>query len=359
MADIVFLSHTARTGTFRVGSHHLTAALAASGHRVAHISTPFSRVHSLMRPGQAARRAAAGAGATMVGGVIDLIPRPLLPANVRWTPRQMQAALDEVGITRPEFVFIDQPLFPARHFAEGTVVFRPTDIFRTPALQRAADAASIEADAVAATSPGVLSSLVTPRGPHCVIENGVEFDRFSGTRGLEKEYDFVYVGAIDFRFDFHALACAARRLPAATFVIYGPRPLSVSRMPVNVELRGPIEYDEVPSALARGRVGVMPFTASASNTARSPMKLYEYLAAGLPVVAPDYLSHRVDARALHAFDASDPETFAEAAAAALAEPRVTASDTELARGKDWSRVAAALLSFASHAERESARETWR
>ena len=42
---ILFVSHTDPFGPFRIGSHHLAAALARAGHDVTHLSTPISVAH--------------------------------------------------------------------------------------------------------------------------------------------------------------------------------------------------------------------------------------------------------------------------------------------------------------------------
>lgn len=355
MAAIVFLSHTARASTFRVGSHHLSRELVLAGHEVAHVSTPYSLLHRLLRPGQSARGEAARAGVVETEGVRDLVPRPLLPANLRWSRSSTQKALREVGIPAPDYVFIDQPLFPARHFPASTVVFRPTDIFSSRSLHRAALALLDASQGVAATSPGVLESVAgTFGGATRVIENGVEFSRFSRVSGEVKEYDFVYVGALDPRFDFAELASAASALPHASFAIFGPVPEGIPSLPSNVQLRGAIDYASVPEAMARGRWGVMPFVANASNAARSPMKLYEYVAAGLPVIAPHETASRAPALAgLNPYDARTPGDFARTLSAVMdTKAELPAADIDIARSRDWSNVARELLEFAEECARQ-------
>jgi hypothetical protein len=45
-----------------------------------------------------------------------------------------------------------------------------------------------------------------------------------------------------------------------------------------------VPYAEVPKLLGAAAVGLLPFTSSARNQGRSPMKYYEYLASGLWVL---------------------------------------------------------------------------
>jgi teichuronic acid biosynthesis glycosyltransferase TuaH len=285
---------------------------------------------------------------------MDLVPHPVLPANIAWSAYQMRRALNQVGLSDPEYVFIDQPLFPVKGLSDATVIFRPTDVFIGRHLQRAARAVIRRADGIAATSPGVLASLddVTER-PSAVIENGVEFARFAAISGTPKEYDFVYVGALDHRFDFRALKRAAERLAGSEFAIYGPTPASHASMPANVHLLGPIPYEQVPRAMASGRIGIMPFVAGASNSGRSPMKLYEYIAAGLPVIAPSEIARRASRLVgLASYESRDEDSFAETAEMALSGLVLSDGDLEIARSKDWSSIAVQLLEFADRASSE-------
>lgn len=353
MLSILFLSHTPLSSEFRVGSHHLSQALGAMGHRVAHVATPFSAVHRIARKGQLARSEEASRGAYTVGHVEQYIPTPLLPANLVWTRSQTRRMLGRLNIGRPDFVFIDQPLFRPEHFDGSAVVFRPTDLFHPGQMTtRALDVAG-QSLGIAATSPGVLSAYrdACP-GEGVVIENGVDFSRFRAAaleHPVAKEYDFVYVGSLDNRFSFGLLADAARRLPTASFAIFGPVPALVPELPSNVQLRGPLPYTSVPSALARGRWGIMPFTDTPLNASRSPMKLYEYVAAGLPVVAPQAtIARAAQLRSGYGYSPHTSSGFAEVLAGLFeaGQHGVTDADVALAAQMDWSSVAQRLLSFA-------------
>ena len=59
------------------------------------------------------------------------------------------------------------------------------------------------------------------------------------------------------------------------------------RLGVDVEFRGAVAPEDMPSHLAGSAVGVAPYPASIEDGDQyfSPLKVYEYLAAGLPVVA--------------------------------------------------------------------------
>ena len=91
--------------------------------------------------------------------------------------------------------------------------------------------------------------------------------------------------------DFDLLDELTRALPRSTLLLVGPstletRPLleRLSRQP-NVRWLGEKPYAEVPRYVAAFDVGLIPYVSNAYTRSCFPLKLYEYLAAGKPVVA--------------------------------------------------------------------------
>ena len=87
-----------------------------------------------------------------------------------------------------------------------------------------------------------------------------------------------------------------------------------------VAFTGPLAHDHVPAALAAADIGVAPFDISAHAPLRqafywSPLKVFEYMASGLPVVVPriDRLSHIVrDGLEGVLYDPDEPGSLANA-----------------------------------------------
>jgi teichuronic acid biosynthesis glycosyltransferase TuaH len=298
---IVFLSHTAATSVFRVGSHHLAREFARSGAQVAHISTPLSLLHLLRRDEEtsARLRVARSPNRPSEDGVVHIVPLVAAPLGrvPAWVGR-LQARLPlrpfGRGWLRPwreaDVLFVDQPLLEplVELLSPRRVVYRPTDAHYDP-RSRAAELKLLSyADAVVAMSPRVLDEVLDgasarPRATY--FENGVDYARFA--RGDEGPGSgLVYLGALDKRFDWALVTALARRFPNTTLAIVGPPGDGVpDGLPENVELVGPVPYEQAPEALRRAAVGLLPFSDDPSNQGRSPMKYYEYLAAGLYVVA--------------------------------------------------------------------------
>jgi len=97
----------------------------------------------------------------------------------------------------------------------------------------------------------------------------------------------VYAGALDRWFDAALVADVARRLPGWTFLLIGPprADLATLRSLPNVRRLGARPYETLPAYLGACDAGIVPFVLSDLTHAIHPLKVYEYCAAGLPVVA--------------------------------------------------------------------------
>lgn len=302
-------------GTFVVGSHHLAREFARAGHRVAHLGPTVSPVH-LLRIGRAdvRRRFAlwASGGEVDQSGVINYVGFSPLPwrlalrlGAVGWnfyarTLPSMRGVLERRGLWPVDVLLVDQPQFAGieRLLHPRLLVYRATDLYGrmmgSTLVDEAERCIARVAHLLVGTSEPVLAHLRTlSPAPAMLLENGVEFDRFAAATAPPPEYcdipepRAVYAGALDERFDagvVHALAAD----PEIRIVLIGPASKhvanTVSGRP-NVFLLGPRPYESLPAYLQHAQIGLLPLTAHPANEGRSPMKLFEYGAAGLPVVA--------------------------------------------------------------------------
>jgi GT2 family glycosyltransferase len=97
-----------------------------------------------------------------------------------------------------------------------------------------------------------------------------------------------YYGAIAEWFDVELVASAARQRPQYTFVLIGgvyEVDVSSLRALPNVHILGERPYGNIPEYLYHFDVCTIPFRISPVTESTDPVKLYEYLSSGKPVVA--------------------------------------------------------------------------
>jgi teichuronic acid biosynthesis glycosyltransferase TuaH len=101
-----------------------------------------------------------------------------------------------------------------------------------------------------------------------------------------------YFGNIERRIDFEFLEVVCKLNPNLNFVFAGPVeshyvPQSFNKLS-NVYFVGRVPYDEMPSVLKGFDVAMIPFKKDEVSNTIFPLKLFEYLGTGKPVVATDF-----------------------------------------------------------------------
>jgi glycosyltransferase involved in cell wall biosynthesis len=166
----------------------------------------------------------------------------------------------------------------------------------TLAAQKALEEVVAKVDVVAYTAPELKTVLArfAPRDSF-YLPNGVDYKLFSTPAPVPAEYAgnwkkrVVYAGALEGWFNARWVEQAALSLPDYDFFIIGPQKTKIfTRKFLNIHCLGARRFVELPGYLQHAHVGIIPFDvqnhASLINYV-NPLKLYEYMAAGLPVVA--------------------------------------------------------------------------
>jgi len=86
--------------------------------------------------------------------------------------------------------------------------------------------------------------------------------------------------------DWAAIEEVATARRDARIILIGDASRAPSGLPDNVHLLGLKPQQRLPDYIARFDVGLIPFTVSETTHAVSPLKVYEYLACGVPVASP-------------------------------------------------------------------------
>jgi glycosyltransferase involved in cell wall biosynthesis len=267
-------------------------------------------------------------------------------------------ALDRSGFAAPDLLIADHPLFCNLDHATkaSRFVYRATDLYREmhdrPVIDDLERRMIADADCVMATSQPLAARLRQHGAARpIVIENGAEVAHFSRPAARPSEYDagnrtrVVYAGAIDFRFDVPLVMRLAAARPDIEFVIIGSGShiAALAASPLrNMRLLGARPYASLPGYLQHATVALLPLNDHPANAGRSPMKLYEYAAAGLPVLATrtDELARRATSF-VRFIDPGEPERSLDA----LLSERPVPDPAEVV-AHDWSRIAARVLAAA-------------
>jgi glycosyltransferase involved in cell wall biosynthesis len=157
-----------------------------------------------------------------------------------------------------------------------------------------------------------------------------------------------YVGLLSHFLDFDTLEVLRQSRRGGTLVLIGPGTPETERAVRSLAGRegvlvlGARPYDEVPAYMQALDVGVIPFRANDPFIQGiNPNKVYQYLAAGVPVVTTPVLD--LAPVFPHLVFATDPASMGKAVENVLECPRDREALRALARPHDWSGLARRMV----------------
>jgi glycosyltransferase involved in cell wall biosynthesis len=191
--------------------------------------------------------------------------------------------------------------------------------------------------------------------PLTVIGNGVELEHFAAPRPVPADLEgwprpwVGYVGLLSHFLDFETLEALRQARRGGTLVLIGPGSSATDREVRalvgrgGVALLGPRPYDQIPAYMQALEVGVIPFRAQDRYVQGiNPNKVYQYLAAGRPVVTTPVQD--LDPVSPTLQFASNPSETVAAVGRALDAAVDPAACRSLARPHDWAGLAARMVS---------------
>jgi glycosyltransferase involved in cell wall biosynthesis len=263
---------------------------------------------------------------------------------------------------------------------EAFAVYDCVDDYAAPVADAREKQLVLEADARAArrarlvftTTKGLEARHRRNNGATFLIRNAGDYEMFVHARDRSLAGSDVaglpcpilgFVGnLISLKVDFDLLEAVARARPSWTLVLVGPAGADarsalarLTELP-NVCSFGLRPLEELPSYVAAFDVGLIPYRSNEYTRNCFPLKVYEYLAAGKPVVAaglPELLGMEPDVVV-----AEDRNEFIESVEAALS----TSGDADVARRQrlagenSWEQRTERLLSVVAHELDRAARD---
>jgi GT2 family glycosyltransferase/glycosyltransferase involved in cell wall biosynthesis len=218
--------------------------------------------------------------------------------------------------------------------------FGPEVLSREDALVRGADATVVSADRLWEKWKGTAPRLI-------LAKNGIDSEHYrrlyapNDVLGDVRHPVIGYYGALASWVDAPLLEKIVRQHPEATVVLAGGHfdvDLSAIAKAPNVRLLGQRPYDEMPRLLWNFDVCVIPFLVNDITEATNPVKFYEYLYGGKPVVAPALTELLPYAELSYLARAHDHAEFLAKLNSALAEPADDprrAARRTVAEENDW------------------------
>ena len=175
------------------------------------------------------------------------------------------------------------------------------------------------------------------------LPNGFDAELYCGSSEIHTDLSAIsrpiigFIGGLGHWIDIDLISHIARRRPNWSLVFVGPlgdKAGSFPQMP-NIHLLGRFPREDMPAFIQGFDVGIVPFQETLLTKTVNPLKAYEYLACGIPVVStimPE-LDHLIQVRQVRGYDAF-----------------VSATEDALDEGLDSSARAARMASVAAFSQ---------
>jgi len=226
--------------------------------------------------------------------------------NRKLLPRSLCRQMRKLGMERPQlWTFLPNAADMVGQLGESLSVYYCIDEWSTFSYLDGAKMATMErellqkVDICFATAHTLVESK-RPLNPNTFLApHGVDYDHFAKALAPETKVPddianlthpvLAFFGLIHDWIDLKLVAGVARKHPEWSVVLIGKAavPLDVVQGLPNVHILGRRPYGALPAYCKGFDVGIIPFVVSELSRAVNPIKLREYLSAGLPVVSTD------------------------------------------------------------------------
>jgi glycosyltransferase involved in cell wall biosynthesis len=373
--------------TFRhIAKWHPVVWVNAIGHRVPGLNAAdLSRAWDKVRRLATKRSAAPQPGKATLDGAapVAIIEPRVLPwhhwrivhrLNTWSLTRAIQNRLKSLRLTEPPVLVTGSPPSVGvlgRLNERASVYFCMDDFLNFPTVT-ASMIAPLErrllekVDLVVATAASLTKSKRPRSGAAYHLPQGVNFDHFAEPRAEPPDLAGIprprigFAGSLSTQCDVDLLVRLATAFPDASLVLVGPVGLDRAELDrlhlPNVHILGVRSYEDLPAYVQHFDVGIIPYVLSAWTVAVDPLKLLEYLAAGLPVVTTAIPEAAKYAETVAV--AADSDAFVTAVREALSSNRESARrrGQALAREHTWERRARTFLAMVAKAAEEPEKE---
>ncbi len=227
--------------------------------------------------------------------------RAILRFNAFLLKKNIRQAIKKLKITRPIIINSWNPfvgIFLNGQFNAKLEVYFCWDEMRLAPTSKdhvgiVEDEYINKVNGVISTSKALAENRSSLSKNNFIVENAADFYLFNKAYQIKSKYPrkkkvIGFIGSIDYRFDIDLVKYLLLNSPDLDFLIVG-RNENMEAMHMlsefsNVEIHGPQVPEKLPEFAARMDIGLIPFRRLDVIRNMYPMKINEYLAAGLPVV---------------------------------------------------------------------------
>jgi glycosyltransferase involved in cell wall biosynthesis len=365
------------TSPFQVGDHHIARSLVRLGWDVAFVSAPISPPHLFKKSDLLQRYAIYQNGgekflddhlwAYIPGALLVPFKAPILDSkwlHYNWWHFSLPNIIGKIkenGFGKVDLLYLGSILQPFLldeiEFTKS--VFRVMDHLPSfPSTSSATNEIQMEIARrvdITVYSARSLEPYIKNLHPtrSVYMPNGVNYSHFADDKKeFPPEYSTIsgpiaiYVGAMDVWFDYELIAFAATQLPGIAFVLIGPDDLARTKLPElsNLHILGQREYKDIPKYLFHADVGLIPFSVKKYPQMINhvhPLKLYEYMACGLPVVTTSWEElEKINSPAILS---NSPDEFVNNIAWAVTHHENSEERINFAKQADWMKRVSSLV----------------
>jgi len=336
---------------------HLASLFAARGHRVVYFRTGFVPEGRWSGPQLRFIEPNVCLASLPCRGAPPVIySDPLSPDLIECMEKGVEAVREKLGLSSV-LAMVDHPFWTpiAERLENARVVYDCMDLHggfsNTGKSLTDIEYRLISSADLVLTASAPLAAQVAPRArKHLLLRNAAAYDHFCRRPerlALSGERPVVgYYGAIAEWFDAALVETAARALPGCDFVLIGSTvgaDLACLEGLPNVRLLGERPFGELPAYLHAFDVCLIPFHLTPLTLSTNPVKIYEYLSAGKPVVATPL--PELESLGELVLMAAEPEQFAARVKEALHDRSAEAAERRraFARKNTWEARGEALF----------------
>ncbi len=297
---------------------------------------------------------------------LPFAPGPIEGLNRRLVGIQLRRAIERLDLRAPCVLAFSQNWLPhleelqrsslIYYCVDEHSAFSRVDRQRFQALD---DRMARAADAVVCASHRLYEKNAARNANTHLVPHGVDWSLFASAldaspgppselKGLQRPILLFFGHISDDWVDLRLLEHIAREQPEWSIVLVGRSAIEPRAFPqlANVHWLGERDIESLPALCREADVGLVPFVDSELTRASHPLKVLEYLAAGLPVVSTEI----PEIRRLYSDQvrlASDPREFVAQCEAALGEGSSDDRQRRSAnvRDQDWERTVESLLAI--------------